>query len=177
MYCKSQGVAMLSFGQKVGLSAAGGALAVGVPAGILFGEILSPGALQESAVEAHQAVVDKAANVARLESKMPADCVRILREAATKDALTTDLAQQVGASGVCGDSGEQIVGTYNIAYRNMTIAEQNAVNADNFAEPGAALPALISTIAAFTLMGAGFGPLVASGDLGNNVASRRPAWS
>lgn len=169
---------MLSFGQKVGLSAAGGALVVGVPAAFLFNNVMSPETLRERADEAHQIVLTEQANVTKAESGLPKECVQVLRTAAVAGAMDSEYnyIQSVKRSNNCGKDAEGIATKYWTAQHNVQIADQNAVYADDLAQPGAALPMEIATIATLALAGAAFGPMAASGALGNNVPSRQPAW-
>ncbi len=172
---------MLSFGQKVGLSAASGALLLGGGAAAA-GEawFFSPEALQARAHEAHQTVQDDTNKLTNLESNLPAECVRVLRAAATAQAVDPRFnymqAVRSAQPSVCGVGTEEIAAKYWIAQHNVAVDQQIAENADGMAQPGSALPIKIAVIATFAAVGAAFGPMVASGALGNNVPSRQPAW-
>lgn len=171
---------MLSFGQKVGLSMAGGAV-VGAGIGAGFAEAaLSPEVLHNSAIAAHQTVQDDLNAVNHMESQLPADCVRVLRAAATAQAVDPryDYMQAIRdvQPSVCGVATEEIAKKYWVTQHNLSVDVQNAAHADSMTEPGAALPGAIALIGAITFVGAAFGPMVASGALGNNVPSRQQAW-
>lgn len=171
---------MLSFGQKVGLSAASGALLIGGGAAAVCESVFSPEALQTRAREAHQTIQDDTNKLTSLESNLPAECVRVLRAAAIAQAVDPQFdymrAVRSAQPSVCGAGTEEIASKYWVAQHNVAVDLQIAENFDDMIQSGAALPITIAVIGTFALVGAAFGPMVASGALGNNVPSRQPAW-